>query len=364
MNEHLLLSAVAGFESAVRLDHLPEGYRAHQLHGHSYQLRARIAPPAGWEQFPGAGVDQLRNALQAAVAPLDYAYLNDVLSQPTDDRLARWLHQRLALAGLQQLGVKSTAHSGVDLDDHGNSTVWRRYRFEAAHRLPHVPMGHKCGRMHGHGFEVILHAHLGFGEQALTSELDALDAVWLPIHQQLHLACLNEIDGLHNPTSELIASWIWHRIKSMLPQLRWVTVFETASSGAHFDGSHYRIWKAFTLDSAVQLVHAPGADLRRRVHGHTYTLRLHLHAPLDQVMGWTVDYGDVKACFDPIFNKIDHHPIHELPGLAHADSAAFARWIRRQVQPLLPQLDRIDLEETPGCGVVLAWGDHEPALSI
>jgi 6-pyruvoyl-tetrahydropterin synthase len=58
--------------------------------------------------------------------------------------------------------------------------------------------------------------------------------------------------------------------------------------------AHYRVWKAFTLDSAVRLRHAPEGDARRRIHGHTFTLRLHLKAPLDQVMGWTVDFGDVK----------------------------------------------------------------------
>ncbi|WP_240459485.1 helix-turn-helix domain-containing protein, partial [Pseudomonas aeruginosa] len=25
-----------------------------------------------------------------------------------------------------------------------------QFTFESAHRLPHVPEGHKCGRLHGH----------------------------------------------------------------------------------------------------------------------------------------------------------------------------------------------------------------------
>ena len=36
--------------------------------------------------------------------------------------------------------------------------IFKSFTLEAAHRLPNVPPGHKCGRMHGHGFEVLLHA--------------------------------------------------------------------------------------------------------------------------------------------------------------------------------------------------------------
>ncbi|EEW8595914.1 6-carboxytetrahydropterin synthase, partial [Escherichia coli] len=33
-----------------------------------------------------------------------------------------------------------------------STTLFKDFTFEAAHRLPHVPQGHKCGRLHGHSF--------------------------------------------------------------------------------------------------------------------------------------------------------------------------------------------------------------------
>ena len=36
------------------------------------------------------------------------------------------------------------------------TTLFKDFQFEAAHRLPHVPEGHKCGRLHGHSFMVRL----------------------------------------------------------------------------------------------------------------------------------------------------------------------------------------------------------------
>jgi 6-pyruvoyltetrahydropterin/6-carboxytetrahydropterin synthase len=32
--------------------------------------------------------------------------------------------------------------------------IFKEFVFEAAHRLPNVPEGHKCARLHGHSFTV------------------------------------------------------------------------------------------------------------------------------------------------------------------------------------------------------------------
>lgn len=362
MTEKLLYTSAAHFEAARCVTLLPEGHRSRRMHGHSFLARIRATLPGGLSLFPGAEVTELRQLLSNAVSPLDYQFLNDSLSQPTDVNVARWLRDQLALPGLEALGIQSTRNQGIDLDRRDHAHVWRRYVFESAHQLPNVAQGHKCGRMHGHGFEVILHADRG--QDGSVVDGDHLDALWAPIFAELHCRCLNDIAGLENPTSEMISSWIWQRLKPRLPELSWVTVFETASCGALFDGARYRIWKELSLDSAVRLVHAPENDIRHRVHGHTFTLRLHLTAPLDQVMGWTVDFGDVKTAFNPVFALLDHQPLHELGGLADGDCASIARWIKSQTTRVLPEMDRIDLHESPGCGVILSWGDQDPALPV
>lgn len=361
---HLLHVAAGGFESARQVGVLPETHRSRRLHGHSFLAKVRARLPSGWASFPGGEVGDLRARLADTLAPLDYRYLNEQVSDPTDENIARWIRQRLDVPGLEQIGIQSTRHSGADLDADDHAHIWRRYVFEAAHRLTGVPTGHKCGRMHGHGFEVILHADQDLGTRDLGIDYDHLDACWAPIHAQFHHACLNDLPGLENPTSEIIGGWIWQRLKPVLPELSWVTVYETATCGAHYDGRHYRIWKESSLDSALRLRRAPEGDPRRRIHGHTYKLRLHLCAPLDTVRGWTVDFGDVKAQFDPIFRDLDHQPLHELPGVEDNDPASLATWIRERARPALPALDRIDLYETRGSGVILSWGEEGPALPV
>ena len=364
MQVKTLIAASAVFEAARQVDILPVGHRSRRLHGHSFLATVRCAPPEGWAHFPGGEVDRLRSDLEFAISQLDYRLLNERVEQPTDENLARWVRSNLNVPGIEQVGIQSTAHEGVDLDATGHAHVWRRYIFQSAHRLPNVPAGHKCGRMHGHGFEVIIHANQDVGSRDISIDYDRLDEVWAPIHKELNFACLNDMQGLSNPTSEMLSSWFWDRIKPELPELSWITVFETGSCGANFDGKNYRIWKDLTLDSALQLKRAPDGSALRRIHGHTYTLRLHLSAPLDQVMGWTVDFGDVKEIFNPIFKALDHQPLYEIPDLVDCDTASIASWILKKAQAQLPQLDRVDLFETRGCGAIVSAGPEGPALPV
>jgi 6-pyruvoyltetrahydropterin/6-carboxytetrahydropterin synthase len=360
----ILTTAAGAFESARRIDALDHSHRCRRTHGHGFRACVHAALSTGCSTFPGGEIAALRERMTQALAPLDYRDLNTIIEAPTDENIARWVHARLAMDDIERLAVQSTADQGVDLDRLGMAHVWRRYRFQAAHRLPNVPPGHKCGRMHGHGFEVIVHANQDLGSRPLSIDYDRLDALWAPLHAQLDHRCLNEIAGLSNPTSEIIASWLWTGLKPVLPELSWVTVYETASCGANFDGERYRIWKDFTLDSAVRLARAPEGSPLERIHGHTFTLRLHLGAPLDAVLGWTLDFGDVKALFDPLFKMLDHQPLHELPGLRDADTQSLSEWIFHAAAERLPQLVRCDLYETQGCGSIVTQDIEVPALPL
>jgi len=362
MDTQRLICAAARFEAARQITSMPGDHPQHRLHGHGFTVQARCLAHPGWAEFPSSEVQQLRSAIESCTAPLDHRLLNDQLADPTDARLAHWIAQQAALPGVRQLRLQSTPHRGVDIDAAGHAHLWRRFVFQSAHVLPRVPAGHKCGRMHGHGFEAVLHVDATAGGAPLDH--DAIDAAWAPLQALLDHACLNDLPGLANPTSEVLSGWIWARLKPELPALSSVTVYETASCGAIFDGQRYRVWKELTLDSAVQLRSAPESSALRRLHGHTYTLRLHLTAPLDEVMGWTIDFGDVKSLFEPIFLQLDHQPLHEIADLTDCDSASLARWIFERARIQLPQLDRVDLLETEGCGVMVIAPGAGMALSV
>ena len=339
------------FEAARQIHALGAGAAGARLHGHSFLATVRATLPPGYAPYPGGELEALQTQWAAQVRPLDYGHVNDHLANPTDSAIAHWLKAPCAVPGLVQVALQSTPQRGVDVDAGGNTRAWRRYAFQSAHQLPNVPAGHKCGNMHGHGFEVILHTQLGQNANDSDSAYTQIDQAWAPLHAALNYACLNELAGLENPTSEIMSSWIWARLKPTLATLCKVTVFETGSCGAVFDGQHYRIWKDLTLDSALRFKAAPAGNPRGQLHGHTYTLRLHLTAALDQVMGWTVDFGDVKTLFDPVFKALDHKPLHQIPDLVDCDTATIAAWIFAKARDVLPQVSGVDLFETQGVGV-------------
>lgn len=115
--------------------------------------------------------------------------------------------------------------------------VFTEFRFEAAHRLPHVPDGHKCGRLHGHSFAVEVHVRGEVGaDTGWVVDFAELHAAWAPLHEKLDHRYLNDVDGLHNPTSEVLAQWIWQRLQPALPQLCQIVLRETCTSGCVYRG--------------------------------------------------------------------------------------------------------------------------------
>lgn len=114
----------------------------------------------------------------------------------------------------------------------------RSYHFEAAHRLPRVPPTHRCSRVHGHSYRVTV---------TLEGEIDPelgwlmdfadVDQVVTPVIDRLDHQFLNEVPGLSNPTSELLAVWLWREIRPGLAGLLVeIAVSETASSQCVYRG--------------------------------------------------------------------------------------------------------------------------------
>ena len=115
--------------------------------------------------------------------------------------------------------------------------IFKEFSIEAAHWLPNVPEGHKCRRMHGHSFQILVHLE-GPVDPLLGWVVDfaGIKAAFAPIEERIDHYCLNEVPGLENPTSENLARWIWRELRPALPLLSKVAVRETCTSGCVYSG--------------------------------------------------------------------------------------------------------------------------------
>lgn len=115
--------------------------------------------------------------------------------------------------------------------------IAQAFRFEAAHRLPHVAESHRCFALHGHSYRVVLEVDGPVDPKTgFVIDFFELEAVFQPLLKLLDHHYLNDIDGLDNPTVENIALWIWARTKPALPQLAKVVIHETPDCWAEYDG--------------------------------------------------------------------------------------------------------------------------------
>lgn len=114
--------------------------------------------------------------------------------------------------------------------------IFKEYTFEAAHKLPLMPEGHPCGRLHGHSWKAVLYLEGEVNELGWIMDFGEIDKRFEPILSQLDHYYLNDVEGLENPTCENIAQWIWNQLKPNLKGLSKVAVWETVNSGGVYAG--------------------------------------------------------------------------------------------------------------------------------
>ncbi len=115
--------------------------------------------------------------------------------------------------------------------------VFCKFTVEASHHLPRVPPGHPCGPLHSHSYRIAIHVVGPIDEElGWVTDYATVQEAFEPLRRQLDNCTLNEVEGLENPTSEILARWIWTRLQPTLPGLSKVVVQETTTTGSVYTG--------------------------------------------------------------------------------------------------------------------------------
>lgn len=112
------------------------------------------------------------------------------------------------------------------------------------------------------------------------------------------------------------------------------------------------IYKEFSFDSAHFLPHVPEGHKCKNMHGHTYKLKVFVKGEPHPHLGWIMDFKELKDKIGPLIDQLDHKLINDIEGLENPTAENITLWIWKRLQPVLPQLSRIELYETPTTGVI------------
>ena len=115
-----------------------------------------------------------------------------------------------------------------------------------------------------------------------------------------------------------------------------------------------RLFKEFTFEAAHRLPNVPTEHKCYRLHGHSFVVRISVQGEVGEESGWVMDFGDIKAAFRPILERLDHFYLNDIPGLENPTSENLAHWIWTELTPALPQLCEVEIRETCTSGCIYA----------
>ncbi len=112
------------------------------------------------------------------------------------------------------------------------------------------------------------------------------------------------------------------------------------------------IYKEFSFDAAHFLPNVPEGHKCKQLHGHTYLLKVYVAGQATGPEQWVMDYGDLKAIVKPVVDELDHRYLNDIKGLENPTAETVTFWIWQRLKPVLQQLKKIELKETPTSGVI------------
>jgi 6-pyruvoyltetrahydropterin/6-carboxytetrahydropterin synthase len=104
--------------------------------------------------------------------------------------------------------------------------------------------------------------------------------------------------------------------------------------------------KTFQFEAAHMLPHLPKTHKCRRLHGHSFQVEIVVAGECDPKLGWLVDYATITEAFKPLWEKLDHYYLNEVPGLDNPTSENVAVWIWARLKPRLSLLTEVVVAET------------------
>lgn len=112
------------------------------------------------------------------------------------------------------------------------------------------------------------------------------------------------------------------------------------------------IYNEFTFDSAHYLPNLPEGHKCRRLHGHTYIIRIFVKGNVDKIRGWVIDFSDIEKVSRPVIDELDHTLLNDIEGLENPTCENIASWVWRRLKISIPGLSKIIVKESTSAGCI------------
>lgn len=112
------------------------------------------------------------------------------------------------------------------------------------------------------------------------------------------------------------------------------------------------IFRVFQVEAAHWLPNVPEDHKCRRMHGHSFRIEVHVGGEPGEESGWVMDFADLRSAFQPLHDQLDHRCLNDIPGLVNPTSENLARWVWERLEPRLPNITRVVVQETCNAGCV------------
>jgi 6-pyruvoyltetrahydropterin/6-carboxytetrahydropterin synthase len=114
------------------------------------------------------------------------------------------------------------------------------------------------------------------------------------------------------------------------------------------------LFKVFKFDAAHRLPNVGQEHKCSQLHGHSFSVEIHIQGSVDPHAGWVMDFADIAEAFKPLHDQLDHKYLNDIDGLDNPTSENIAKWIWNQLHLALPQLSKIVVQESTESGCIYA----------
>jgi 6-pyruvoyltetrahydropterin/6-carboxytetrahydropterin synthase len=112
------------------------------------------------------------------------------------------------------------------------------------------------------------------------------------------------------------------------------------------------IFKVFKFDAAHRLPNVGHGHKCSQLHGHSFSVEIHIQGSVDPRSGWVMDFDDIEKTFKPLHDQLDHKYLNDIDGLDNPTSENIAKWIWNHLRLALPQLNKVIVRESPESGCI------------